>query len=186
MIHRLIPAVLALAATSMACSIFLGGPAAPESAGQDSPDGAESLQTTLERAISDGLTSGTISVSISQQQLTEFIAARLSGQVNPTITDPRVVLADGELTLFGRAQMGFLEANTAVTADFVVDETGMPKFRIGHAEVGPFQMPQALKDAIAATVDETLTGYLGPVATGFRLESIEIHDGSMTVTGRLR
>jgi hypothetical protein len=47
-------------------------------------------------------------------------------------------------------------------------------------------MPTALRDAIAAALNEALTGAIGPVALGFRLESIDIVDGTLTLTGRLR
>jgi hypothetical protein len=47
-------------------------------------------------------------------------------------------------------------------------------------------MPTALRDAIAVALNEALTGAVGPVALGFRLETIDIGDGNMTLTGRLR
>jgi hypothetical protein len=40
--------------------------------------------------------------------------------------------------------------------------------------------------AINAVVAEAFTGSFGPVATGFRLESIVIADGVMTMTGRIK
>jgi hypothetical protein len=35
-------------------------------------------------------------------------------------------------------------------------------------------------------LQEALTGQLGPAAIGFRLESIDISDGVLTVTGRTK
>ena len=46
--------------------------------------------------------------------------------------------------------------------------------------------PQGLNDAISAFVAQAFTGSLGPAATGFRLESISIGKGVMTVTGRIK
>jgi hypothetical protein len=43
-----------------------------------------------------------------------------------------------------------------------------------------------LKQSLAALIKEAYTGSLGPVATGFRLETISIANGLMTVTGRIR
>jgi hypothetical protein len=43
-----------------------------------------------------------------------------------------------------------------------------------------------LNDAISVFVAQALTGPLGPAATGFRLESVSIADGVMTVTGRVK
>jgi hypothetical protein len=53
-------------------------------------------------------------------------------------------------------------------------------------DFGPFPAPEGLNSAISAMVAEAYTGSLGPMATGFRLESITIADGSMTLSGRIK
>jgi hypothetical protein len=90
------------------------------------------------------------------------------------------------MIIYGRARSWILEANMAVTTVFSIDGDGRPKILVSHAELGPIPMPTALRDAIAATLNEALTGAVGPIALGFRLESVQIADGSMTLTGRLR
>jgi hypothetical protein len=39
---------------------------------------------------------------------------------------------------------------------------------------------------LTAIIKEAYTGALGPVATGFRLETIVIANGTMTLTGRTK
>jgi hypothetical protein len=129
---------------------------------------------------------GTLRLSLTQEQLTAFLGSRLSAGEKPLITEPQVVLRDKEMVIYGRVQSWIFEATVAATAQFAIDETGAPHVSVTHAELGPLPMPQALRDAIAAAVDEALTGYVGPVAIGFRLESIDITDGVVTFTGRLR
>jgi hypothetical protein len=67
-----------------------------------------------------------------------------------------------------------------------VDVAGQPRLEIASADFGPFPAPQGLNNAISALIAEAYTGSLGPVATGFRLESISIADGVMTLTGRVK
>jgi hypothetical protein len=68
-----------------------------------------------------------------------------------------------------------------------IDETsGLPKIEIVSADFGPIPAPEGLNTAISAMIDEAFTGSLGPVAIGFRLESITIADGIMTLTGRTK
>jgi hypothetical protein len=43
-----------------------------------------------------------------------------------------------------------------------------------------------LKDAITASIQEAYTGAIGPAAIGFRLESITVTDGTMTIIGRTK
>jgi hypothetical protein len=47
-------------------------------------------------------------------------------------------------------------------------------------------VPVGLKDTVTATIQEAYTGAIGPAAIGFRLESITIANGTMTITGRTK
>ena len=179
-------AILALAVASLACSVFIGGPPLPDPPIPNSPEALLTLRADIEKAVFESLTEGTLRLTITQEQLTAFLASRLSMQEPPILAEPQVVLGEQEMVVYGRVRSGIFEATMAVTAQFAVDQSGQPQFRISHGELGPLPMPQALRDSIAAAVDEALTGYIGPVAIGFRLESIEISNGIMTVTGRLR
>ena len=64
--------------------------------------------------------------------------------------------------------------------------TGQPKIEIASADFGPIPAPEGVNSAVSAIIDEVFTGSLGPVAVGFRLESITIADGVMTLTGRIK
>ena len=184
--YRISLGLLAIASATLACSIFVGGPALPDPPVAAPPDAFQALQAQIETAVFNSLTDGVLRLSITQEQLTAFLVARLSNQAQSRITDPQVELRNGEMIIYGRARSWIFEANMAVTTIFTIDEDGRPEILISHAELGPMPMPTALRDAIAAALDEALTGAVGPVALGFRLESIEIADGNMTVTGRLR
>ena len=178
--------IVAIIAASLACSIDVGGPTLPDPPIVSSAEVLQQLQTEIESALLRGLSDGILSLSLTQEQLTAFLAARLSAGEEPLIRNAQVVLGDQEMIVYGRARAGIFEANAAVTVEFAVDDLGKPQIKITHAELGPLPMPDGLKDAIASAVDEALTGYLGPAAIGFRLESINISGGAMTFTGRLR
>lgn len=178
--------LLAIASTTLACSIFMGGPEFPKPPVPAPTDAFQTLQSDIEAGLSNSLTEGTLRLTITQEQLTAFVANRLSSPAEPLLTDAQVVLRDGEMILFGRARASIFEANMAVTAVFSIDEDGRPRIMISHAELGPMPMPEVLRDVIAVALDEALTGSIGPVALGFRLESIDIANGAMTLTGRLR
>ena len=90
------------------------------------------------------------------------------------------------MQIFGKAQQGMFNANVSVTMNVSVDDQGKPKIEITQADFGPLPTPQGLNDAVSTMVQEAFTGSLGPVATGFRLESITIADGVMTVMGRTK
>ncbi|MEW6405437.1 MAG: hypothetical protein AB1649_26900, partial [Chloroflexota bacterium] len=90
------------------------------------------------------------------------------------------------IQVLGKIQRGIFLANMAIVFTATVDENGQQKIEVVSADFGPFPAPEGLNSLVSSVVDEAFTGSLGPVATGFRLETITIADGLMTVTGRIK
>jgi hypothetical protein len=177
---------IALAGASLACSIFVGGPDYPPEVIPVSIEAAESIKEQFKQAAEAGLTTGTLSLQLSESQLTSYLAFRLAEQDRPFMTEPQVRLRDGEMQVYGKVQRGVFLANVAIVVHVGVSEVGQPLIQVVSADFGPFPVPQGLNDAISAVVAEAYTGSLGPVATGFRMESITISGGLMTLSGRLK
>ena len=183
-----------LVITSLACTVFVGGPdysslpPIPVSA-----EAAASIQDEIRRAVEAAAQTGVITVNLTEPQITSYLAARLQtdpslqqSDKKPLITDPQVYLRDGQMQIYGKTQQGLFTANIGVIVSMGVDTNGQPQIDVVSADFGPFPAPEGLKDAITAMVREAYTGSLGPVATGLRIESISTANGVMTVTGRIR
>jgi hypothetical protein len=186
--------LLSLVLTTLACTIFVGGPdysslpPIPVSA-----EAAESIKEELRRAIEAGAQTGVITVNLTEPQITSYLAARMQTDPNlqqsdkkPLIVDPQVYLRDGQMQIYGKTQQGIFAANIGIVVTVGVDANGEPLIEVTSADFGPFPAPEGLKDAITAMVREAYTGSLGPVATGLRIESISTANGIMTITGRIR
>lgn len=172
---------------SLACSIFVGGPDYPEQTIPASGDEAQSMREQLEQALLTGAETGIVSLQITESQLTSFMADKMAQQANPPFTDPQVFLRNGQMQLYGKITRGWFTANMLIVMNVSVDEaSGQPKIEIASADFGPFPAPEGINAAMTAIVSEAFTGTLGPVAVGFRLETITITDGVMTLTGRIR
>lgn len=185
--------LLILMLTSLACTIFVGGPdysTLPQIPA--STEAAQSMQDEVKRAFEEGMTTGTVTLNFTEPQITSFLAARLKSDPNlqqdskPLIADPQVYLRNGQMQIYGKTQQGMFTANIGIIVNVGVDENGQPKIDIASADFGPLPAPKGLTNAIAAMVREAYTGSLGPVATGLRIESISIADGIMTISGRVR
>ena len=183
-----------LVLTSLACTIFVGGPdysslpPIPVSA-----EAAASIQDEIRRGIEAAAQTGVITVNLTEPQITSYLASRLQTDPSlqqsdnkPLITDPQVYLRDGQMQIYGKTQQGIFTANIGTIVSMGIDANGQPQIDVVSADFGPFPAPEGLKDAITAMVREAYTGSLGPVATGLRIESISIANGVMTVTGRIR
>lgn len=184
---------IVLILASLACTVFIGGPdysdrpVIPASA-----EAAESLKAEIQKAYEAGASTGLVTITITETQITSVLAQRLQTDQNlqtdskPFITDPQVYLRDGQMQIFGKTQQGMLTANIGIIVSMSVDENGKPKIEIVSADFGPLPAPDSLKEAISSMIDEAYTGSVGPVATGLRIESISIADGTLTIVGRIK
>ena len=183
---RIILVFFALASASLACSIFIGGPVYSETPISVSTASAQDLQAYIDQAVANGSQSGTITLQITESQLTSYLAVKLASETDPLITAPQVLLRDGQMIIYGKMVHGIFTANVNITTLVSVDEKGQPKIEITQTDFGPLPAPKGLDDSVSALVSEAFTGSIGPIATGFRLDSITIADGVMTVTGRTK
>jgi hypothetical protein len=183
---KILVASTTLAFATLACSVFVGGPDYPATPIPVSTTAAQSLKTQVTQAVATAATSGTITLKITEEQLTSYLTIYLQSQPNFPIINPQVQLQNGQMKILGKVQQGMFTANISMTMTVGVDQNGQPKITITQEDFGPIPAPQGLNNAASAFVAEALTGSLGPAAIGFRLEGISIADGVMTVTGRIK
>jgi uncharacterized protein YpmS len=180
-------ALVALTVLSMlACTIMVGGPDYPADRIPVSSEAVGEAQAAVQTAASAGLQTGTVTLTLTEPQLTSLLAYKLQEQQDPLITDPQVQLRNGEITIYGTARQGYFRATVKIVLSAGIDSAGQLKIELTSADFGPLPVPEGLRDIITSTVQEAYTGELGPVATGFRLESITIADGNLTVVGKIK
>ena len=178
---------IVLLLASMACTIFVGGPEYPTQTVPISTEEVQTMQTQIEQALTAGAETGVVTLQITESQLTSYIALKMQKQTHPLFTEPQVFLRNGQMQMVGKINRGMFAANMLITMNVSVDPaTNLPKIEITSADFGPIPAPKGLNAAISAIIEETFTGPLGPVAIGFRLETITIADGVMTITGRIK
>jgi hypothetical protein len=190
---KLLFSLAVLVFASLACTVSVGG---PDSSDRPvipvSNEAAESLKEEIKRAFEAGASTGEVTLNITEPQITSVLALRLQTDPNmqqdkkPLITDPQVYLRDGQMQIFGKTQQGIFTANIGIIVAVDVDANGKPKIEIVSADFGPLPAPEGLNTAISAMIQEAYTGAVGPVATGLRIQSINIADGIMTLNGRIR
>ena len=178
--------LITLTLAILACSVFVGGPDYPATPIPVSTTAAQSLKTQVTHAAATAVTTGTITLKITEEQLTSYLTVYLQSQPNLPIINPQVQLQNGQMKLLGKVQQGVFSANVSMTMTVGVDQNGRPSINITQQDFGPIPAPKGLNEAVSAFLAEALTGSLGPAATGFRLESISITNGVMIVTGRTR
>jgi uncharacterized protein YpmS len=173
-------------ATMLACTFFIGGPDYPDRTIPVSTEAVGDLQTSIQQAIAIGAVSGQVTVTITEAQLTSYLAMKLGQQSDPLLSNPQVYLQDGQIQLYGTAKQGYFQATAAIILTAGIDETGQLTIELTSADFGPMPVPDGLLSIITAMVEEAFTGAVGPAATGIRLTSITVANGLMIVTGQIK
>lgn len=179
-------ALFLLVFSSLACTIFVGGPEYPETKIPVSTEAAGSVKTQVEEALKKAATNGQMILVLNESQVTSLLAYKLQENPEPLLTDPQVLLRNGEIQVFGKATQGNLQANVRIVLVAGVDADGKPTITVKSTDFGPIEAPEELNSTITSMVNEAFTGALGPAAIGFRLEGIAIADGMIAFSGRVK
>lgn len=174
-----------LAASTVACRLNLGGPdlpAAPEASTAAATQASELWTEALEGAV----TSGQVTVLLTEEHLTSALTTRLAGEEDSFFHSPAVTLRDGVIQVYGVVQQGPFEATVRLVITPVIDAQGRLGFELTSADFGPLPAPQGIRESISDMLSEALAGPMGSLATGFRVTSIAVADGALAIVAELR
>jgi hypothetical protein len=170
----------------LACTIDVGGPAYPEQRIPVSTVAAGELLSAVQTSVADAAQSGQLTLVVTEPQLSSYLASQLQTQTQPLFINPQVYLKNGQIQIFGTVTRGNFEATIEIVVTAGVDKQGQLMVELTTADFGPLPVPAGLKDTVTAAIQEAYTGAIGPAAIGFRLESISVADGQMTIVGRTK
>ncbi len=183
---RIACAALALGMGTLACTMDLGGPAAPGDPIPTSETAAQEILDAWESAAAASISTGEIRLIINETQLTSLVAARLAEKQDPVLRDPQVYLRDGQLQVFGTVQQGMFQGEVLLSVLPVLDADGTLAFQVTSADLGPVPAPEGIRESLSALVTEAFAGPIGSLATGLRVTSIAIEDGELALVGEMR
>lgn len=175
--------LLVLVLASLACN--LGNRAAPEPTIAVSTEAAASLVETWQQAIQTAQETGKVNLTMTEVQLTSYLALSMAENASIPFSNPQVLLRNGEMEIKGTYDGDIVDANVSIVMQVTVDAAGLPKIEITSGSVGPLPVPADLLTSVSDAVNEAITGDVSSTATGFKLETITISDGALTLTGSL-
>jgi hypothetical protein len=170
----------------MACQLYVGGPRPPDQPLKASAGQSDQLDDIWNSVRSVAVDTGEVTLIFNEQQITSYLALRLSQDERPLLDQPQVFLRDGEIRIYGIAALGPLEAGTLLSIQPILDSEGGIAFEITSAEFGPLPAPETLTEGLSSLLTEAFTGKLGPLATGLRITSLAISGGEVAIVGTLR
>lgn len=186
---RLFTILLVLVTLSIAChlpisSLTLTPTKQPHPTPQPLPTtDVNQLRKQLQATLDNPGPSGEVTLSITQDQLNGVIASKVASQPDSPITNPQVILKDGEMTLTGTAQQYGFSVNTSAVLTPGIDDSGRPTMTVNSITVGPFEAPDSFKAQIQEQINQTLNDYLASNDPQLKVKKITVTDGLITITG---
>ena len=174
-----------LTAAALACDINLGGPTPPASPIPVSTEAAGQLEGIWKSAVENSK-NGEVSATITEEQLTSFVAFKLAEQEDPLLRGVQVYLRDGQIQLFGTATVRSVSAPALITLVAAVTPDGRVQVTMAEADLGPVPVPASVLENLSQAINEGISGQLGSQVTGLRISSVTIADGQMALTGTVQ
>lgn len=174
---KFILSVLLLFVVSVACNLpvnsLLGFKATPT---------APIIEPALEPFVVATTESNEVIITITEAQLNTILTEKLSANPDSILQQPSVTIGNDRVILHGKTIQSNIEVNMTVEMSVAINSEGTPDITVESAKIGPLAAPQFLKDSLNTLADEMLTGAIGPIITGARVERITIEQGYMVIT----
>jgi hypothetical protein len=181
---RLATICITLTAAALACGgpITVGGPTPTY---EPIPVSSEAAQSLIDKFDAVGATSGEVTVSITESELTSFIAGQLEAQPDASFSNPQVYLRDGKILLYTTVTTEQITANAEVVMNATIQDNTLD-VTIESANFGPIPVPEGSLDALASTISDNLLSAMSDMPTGVGLKDITIADGLLTIMAVVR
>jgi hypothetical protein len=182
---RLLPVFAVLSAAILGCRLNLGGPELPP-APEISAGAAARASASWNGALEQAVTTGQVTVILTEEELTSALAERLASEEEAILRSPVVTLRDGVITVYGVMEQDLFEANLRLVVTPVIDDEGQLGFELTSADLGPLPASEGLRGTISDMLSEALAGPMGSLATGLRVTSVAVADGSLAIVAEMR
>jgi uncharacterized protein YpmS len=127
---------------------------------------------------------GDISVTMTQEQLTSFVALELAKTPEVPLSNPQIALDNGEITLTGTLNVEGFQADSEIVMEAAIGPSGKPQVEILSAKFGPLPIPAEILAEASAVVGDVLAEEINRQAgVDVSLTSLTIDDGVLTAEG---
>jgi hypothetical protein len=182
---KMLPA-LSLLVALIACNMPLGGPQAPTPRPAPANNSDTGQTTDWRTQIENAQPGDQITATLTEADLTEILADAARNNPDVNIQEPRVVLQNGIMQVYGKASMDVVTANFRVDMNVKVNDQGKPEVDVISADFGGIPVPDSMRETLTQGLNSSLEGAIGPSSSRFRAEQITITDGLMTINGTVQ
>ena len=179
-------AVLGWAALACTCGLpKLGGPS-PAATVPVSQEAAKRVNTKLEQAAAQAKTTGQYKVTLTESEVTSYLAAQIQQQQKQgntvPLTNPQIKFTQGQVWVYGTFQSGSSKVNGLVVVSLQV-QNGKITIKIVRADFGAVPVPGPLLDQLNQQIQAELDKQSAQ-AQNITLTGITVREGEIEVTGK--
>lgn len=177
-----------LIASSLACNLLVSRtqPTPTPTLVPAATEAVKELEQQVQSAATQIAESGKVSLEVTETQLTSVVSTELQKQETKILTDPQVLLRDGQVQLTGKVNQNGLNLPIKIAVAVSANDQGRLAYQVVSATLGPISLPQSMLDQLTEQIDNALAGEMGAQVEDVFIEKITIADGVMTITGHKR
>jgi hypothetical protein len=176
-LKNILPVLFVFIMMNLACNFPTQDTTVPEQAATPIPE----LQGEGESFFEQDLSTGTVTIVLTEHDITNTLASEMQAQENPPLRNPTVLLREGQVEVTGQTQAGPLLSNVRFVMVVVIAQDGFPEFQVVSADIGPVPAPAQVRDQLTAVANDNLRRSLAPEMQGYRAERVDIDGGRMTI-----
>jgi hypothetical protein len=168
---------------SLACRLGADRTQKPVETIPVSTEAVAALEQKLQDSVEQAEQGNPVEITISEAEITSLIALRFSEQTEMTVTNVQVYLRDDKVQMYGNVLVGEVEVPVVVFFEPQVNSSGQLHLILLSFAMGPFEVPDTLKETIQRQVDQLMTDMIRQSGGSFFIESVTIADGNLTLRG---
>jgi hypothetical protein len=156
-----------------------------------SENDAVSAETTVETAVNEISQTGRLNVTLTQEQVSSWLALRAPGYASQygytwPLKDVQAALNDGKLMIYGIVvQQNVPETAAQIVVVPQIDANGKLVVKVEGGQFGLAGLPADVTQQFNTTIQEMLGQLTAEFGANYRLESLVIANGTLTVTGQV-
>lgn len=175
------PLLAVILLVSLACN--LGGPTAPTNRPSVVPP---TTSADWRSVLANAKPGDTVDLNLTEGDLTQILASQAPTSGNLVVRDPKVILQNGQMQVYGQAVTSAVTANFKATLDVLVGPGGKISTQVVDANFGNIPVPSSLRQQMTDYLNQSLSNALGPAQSQFQVNSVKINDGYMTISGTVQ
>lgn len=177
----------AILAASLACNFPGVSPQAtsPTAPVPVSSEAVQELEENLRSAAATAASGGVVNLVITEAQLTSLASIELQAIQDPKIENIQIRLRDGQILTTAKVTVNGIALDLSLTSSVILGADGIPKTQTVSAKLGPLPLPDNMVDLFTQEIDNLLAEQMVFQGRRVIVQSLDIADGSMTITGYL-